>query len=55
MDLSTEGLLSLGKPHPRAFGTFGRIFSYYVREKGMLTLRKQLKDNLSFSKTLRHL
>lgn len=33
MDLSTEGLLSLGKPHPRAFGTFGRIFSYYVREK----------------------
>lgn len=37
MDLSTEGLLSLGKPHPRAFGTFGRIFSYYVKEKGMLT------------------
>ncbi|ENY8474866.1 D-aminoacylase [Clostridioides difficile] len=43
MDLSTEGLLSLGKPHPRAFGTFGRIFSYYVREKGMLTFEEAVK------------
>ncbi|WP_131043140.1 N-acyl-D-amino-acid deacylase family protein [Clostridioides difficile] len=43
MDLSTEGLLSLGKPHPRAFGTFGRIFSYYVREEGMLTFEEAVK------------
>lgn len=43
MDLSTEGLLSLGKPHPRAFGTFGRIFSYYVREKCMLTFEEAVK------------
>ncbi|MDB6364814.1 D-aminoacylase [Clostridioides difficile] len=43
MDLSTEGLLSLGKSHPRAFGTFGRIFSYYVREKGMLTFEEAVK------------
>ncbi|HCQ5685813.1 TPA: D-aminoacylase [Clostridioides difficile] len=43
MGLSTEGLLSLGKPHPRAFGTFGRIFSYYVREKGMLTFEEAVK------------
>ncbi|EQG30741.1 N-acyl-D-amino-acid deacylase family protein [Clostridioides difficile] len=43
MDLSTEGLLSLGKPHPRAFGTFGRIFSYDVREKGMLTFEEAVK------------
>ncbi|HBF4994950.1 TPA: D-aminoacylase [Clostridioides difficile] len=43
MDLSTEGLLSIGKPHPRAFGTFGRIFSYYVREKGMLTFEEAVK------------
>lgn len=43
MDLSTEGLLSIGKPHPRAFGTFGKVFSYYVREKGMLTFEDAVR------------
>lgn len=43
MDLSTEGLLSIGKPHPRAFGTFGRIFAHYVREKGLLTFEEAVK------------
>ncbi len=49
MDLSMEGLLSIGKPHPRAFGTFGRIFSYYVREKGMLTFEDAVRKMTSLS------
>lgn len=43
MDFSTEGLLSQGKPHPRAFGTFGRIFSYYVKGNGMLTFEDAVR------------
>ena len=35
-----QGLLSAGKPHPRSYGTFGRIFSYYVRERGLLTFEQ---------------
>ena len=33
-------MLSAGKPHPRSYGTFGRIFSYYVRERGLLTFEQ---------------
>lgn len=37
MSLSTEGVLSFGKPHPRAFGTSTRILGYYVREKKIMS------------------
>ena len=47
MNLSTEGLLSIGKPHPRAFGTFGRIFSHYVRETGMMTFEDAVRKMTS--------
>ena len=40
MTLSTEGLLSKGKPHPRAFGTFGKYFHEFVQEKRMLHLEE---------------
>lgn len=37
MSLSTEGVLSFGKPHPRAFGTPTRLLGRYVREMGVLS------------------
>jgi N-acyl-D-amino-acid deacylase len=36
--ISREGILSLGRPHPRAFGTFARLLGKYVREEGLLSL-----------------
>jgi len=47
MCLSTEGILSFGKPHPRAFGTHGRILGKYVREMGVLTLEDAVKKMTS--------
>jgi N-acyl-D-amino-acid deacylase len=38
--LSTEGPLAQGAPHPRAFGTFPRIISRYVREEKALSLEE---------------
>ncbi len=32
------GVLSQGRPHPRAYGTFPRVLSKYVREEGLLDL-----------------
>lgn len=49
MDLSTEGLLSIGKPHPRAFGTFGIIFAEYVRERELLSFEEAVKKMTSLS------
>ena len=40
MDVATDGILSDGKPHPRFFGTFGRIFRRYVRGTGMLSFEE---------------
>ncbi len=35
-----SGPMSRGKPHPRAFGTFPRILSHYVREKRVIPLEQ---------------
>ena len=43
MTFSHEGIMSQGKPHPRAFGTMGRIFSSYVKEKHMLTFEDAVR------------
>jgi len=43
MSLSTEGVLSFGKPHPRAFGTHARILSKYVRQMQRITLEEAVK------------
>ncbi len=52
MSLSTEGLLAFGKPHPRAFGTFGRIYSHYVKELGVLTFEEAVKKMTSMPAAL---
>jgi N-acyl-D-amino-acid deacylase len=39
MMVGSDGIPDLkGKPHPRLFGTFPKILSTYVRERGVLTL-----------------
>jgi N-acyl-D-aspartate/D-glutamate deacylase len=35
---ATSGPLSVGKPHPRGFGTFPRVLGHYVRERRVLAL-----------------
>jgi N-acyl-D-aspartate/D-glutamate deacylase len=36
-----------GKPHPRSFGTFPRIFKRYVRDVGLLTLEEAVRRSTS--------
>lgn len=38
-----EGPLAVGKPHPRAFGTFVRVLGLYVREKKVITLEEAIR------------
>ena len=38
-----EGPLAVGKPHPRAFGTFVRVLGRYVREKKVITLEEAVR------------
>ena len=40
---SREGLLGQAHPHPRAYGTFPRILSKYVREEKVLTLEDAIR------------
>jgi dihydroorotase/N-acyl-D-amino-acid deacylase len=40
---STEGLLGQAHPHPRAYGTFPRILSKYVRDEKVLTLEDAIR------------
>ena len=47
MSLSTEGILSFGKPHPRAFGTPTRLLGRYVREKKVLSFEEAIKKMTS--------
>jgi N-acyl-D-amino-acid deacylase len=35
---SAEGPLSVGKPHPRNYGTFVRVLGHYARERGIFPL-----------------
>jgi N-acyl-D-amino-acid deacylase len=37
---STTGVLSKGKPHPRAFGTFPRVLGRYSRDEGLFSLEE---------------
>lgn len=43
MSVSTEGIMSFGMPHPRAFGTRARVLGRYVREKKVLSLEEAVK------------
>ena len=38
--LTPAGPLAEEKPHPRAYGTYPRIFGHYVRELGLLGLEE---------------
>lgn len=40
---AADGPLSVGRPHPRAFGTFPKFFKEYVRESGMFTIPEAVK------------
>lgn len=45
--LAAYGPLSKGKPHPRSYGTFARVFSKYVKEKEVLGLEEAVKKMTS--------
>lgn len=45
---ATYGILSSGKPHPRAYGTFPRVLGKYVREEKILTLQEAVRKMTSF-------
>ena len=44
---ATEGPLSLGKHHPRTFGSFPRILAKYVREDKIVTLEDAIRKMTS--------
>jgi len=45
---ATYGILSVGKPHPRTYGTFPRVLGKYVREEKILTLQEAVRKMASF-------
>jgi N-acyl-D-amino-acid deacylase len=45
--ISAEGPLSLGKPHPRAFGTFVRVLGHYVRDAQTISLQEAVRKMTS--------
>jgi N-acyl-D-amino-acid deacylase len=48
---ATYGLLSKGKPHLRAYGTFPRVIKRYVNELGILRLEEALRKMTSLPAT----
>jgi N-acyl-D-amino-acid deacylase len=45
--VSPTGILSLGKPHPRYYGTFPRVLGKYVREENLFDLSTAVKKMTS--------
>ncbi len=41
--LSTEGVLGVGRPHPRSYGTNPRFLKRFVREKGLVSLPEAIR------------
>ena len=41
--LSTEGVLSAGKPHPRSYGTFPRFLARYTREREIVPFAEAVR------------
>ena len=41
--LSTEGILSVGKPHPRSYGTNPRFLARFVRERKLVSLEEAVR------------
>ncbi len=46
--VSPKGELGRGKPHPRFYGTYPRVFKKYVREEKILTLEEAVRKMSSF-------
>ncbi len=42
------GVMSVGKPHPRFYGTYPRLLGRYVREARLLTLEEAIRKMTSF-------
>jgi N-acyl-D-amino-acid deacylase len=40
---AVDGVTARGKPHPRAFGTFPRVFKHYVREAKVLSIEEAVR------------
>ena len=45
--IASDSLNPIGRPHPRAFGTFSRVLARYVREKQVLTLEDAVRKMTS--------
>ena len=45
--VASDSLSPIGRPHPRAFGTFTRVLARYVREKQLLTLEDAVRKMTS--------
>lgn len=45
--VSPRGILGMGKPHPRYYGTFPRVLGRYVRKLGVLTLEEAVRKMTS--------
>ncbi len=52
MSVSKEGIMSFGRPHPRALGTRARVLAKYVREKKLLTVEAAVRK-MAFLPALR--
>ncbi|MEM3426906.1 MAG: D-aminoacylase [Nitrososphaerales archaeon] len=46
--LNAEGPLSVGKPHPRNYGTFPRVLRKYVREEALIRLEEGIRKMTSY-------
>jgi len=46
--VATYGVLHVGKPHPRFYGTFPRVLGKYVREEGILKLEDAIRRMTSY-------
>ncbi|WP_130891070.1 N-acyl-D-amino-acid deacylase family protein [Fusobacterium ulcerans] len=47
MSLSETGILSQGKPHPRAFGSHARVISKYARDLNLFSIEDAIKKMTS--------
>ncbi|HXL03278.1 MAG TPA: D-aminoacylase [Bacillota bacterium] len=45
--MAPYGVLGMGKPHPRAYGTFPRVLGKYVRDMGALRLEEAVRKMTS--------
>ena len=45
--MAPHGILHIGKPHPRFYGTYPKVLGEYVREKGVLSLEKAISKMTS--------